>query len=1241
MDPSKATKVVDVFKAIFKRIAIAALETNIVLPIVTQVVGSMPSLFGITAPTGAAGGTTAGSATGSLTSSATNWGLSKAGGWAMDKMGLSSGMNNLMNTPLWGSAVSMSSTGAAAYGGTLVANPGLYGPGLVQAGSLNAANGVVNAGNTAALNASYSGTTSGAAGTAGGTLGGILGSAGAGAFGGMLRGLAGTATNSKAVGGISGAALGAGYLSSLLGLGAMGGPIGLAIAAVVGGIMGMLSTQKKSVGPNAAGNLYVDEKGAKSGPAAGDNGMDGSGMSAITDGVAQAINTIVGGVGGSYKKGLPEQNLGHITYFQEGDKWSLQNMAGGDKVGEKQTFNSQEELVQGLIRQTLQRMDQGGQVTGFNEDVRTSLRNSKATKAEDLATDVVFASGFRKDLDALTASLNPVSNQLKEFTAAAKEIGEQVKTNLLDWSAKAKELGLATDAQLIPAMRNGLMAMMGLGPIVQPLRGLDAVTKQAEINLETLKPALEAAGYTAAEQADIASRYIAKFRQDYLDGVNLIQRQGDTAVAALVDPNARLSMADRFKMAGMPTDAPGMAAMAIGIENVEAKARGGVLTFGDLRAALVLVDEQWRAGVLTAEQYQASVSSLTESWQTSMAVADAIRRGGNTVTQAIDPSGYRVDAGGMLADAGVTMSVGLRGLTTDMDNFLTALGRGSAQAGDLTYVANQLAGALRTGAITADQYTTLVQGVTQAWTTAQQTATEAARAAATRDGMRANWVVRAAELSGASVWATSMRTDLAAAQERQDAWAAGMRGSDFDQLNLVLAAERANAVFAAAKADYLEGLDRQIQAITDNTAAARERAQADKAFLEAVSNARADRRVDANISPFTSEERLADLRQQAEETYRKALDGDENARGRLIDILNRKDELARQVYAGSNLSDFRSSDAMLATLEEKLGAQLSSDERAIHLADSTVKELQTQRAQAQRMGERNLQSLDSLRTTFNDSFAGMQRALTALAPVSGQDGSLSGVISRATAEQLPDLIAMAKSGGTDLYMQALRRADALGQYQYSYQTPADVYQKSTTMTLETLNSIAQAVGFAGGYVRDFNLWLQATGNGAAFNEVVRRYDPATPAPTKQYERGGVVGAYEAGGVVGNGVWGRDSVLARYAGGGLIALAGGEGVLTAAATAAMGGKSAIDAINRGGLPMATIRPAAITMLMAVGRASNDDRALQRLDALVSRFDRFLDGQGRALRQAGEIGEDTVEELMTLRRAVADTRARFAA
>lgn len=77
---------------------------------------------------------------------------------------------------------------------------------------------------------------------------------------------------------------------------------------------------------------------------------------------------------------------------------------------------------------------------------------------------------------------------------------------------------------------------------------------------------------------------------------------------------------------------------------------------------------------------------------------------------------------------------------------------------------------------------------------------------------------------------------------------------------------------------------------------------------------------------------------------------------------------------------------------------------------------------------------------------------------------------------------------------------------------------------------------------------------------------ANAAPLSGMAMGGLVGQY-AGGMVGNGRYNVDSVLARYAGGGNIALAGGEYV-TRASSVNAGTKRALDYVNRtGSLPPA--------------------------------------------------------------------------
>ncbi|SMH62528.1 tape measure protein [Azospirillum agricola] len=757
-------------KAVMSEVIQAALTLTVLNPMKNWMTGgNAPSLFSV------GGSATGAQSGGGLTGSLTNTALSKGGGWAFDK--LTGGVSLMDKVDLWGA----NALGIGTATSTIV--PAVGGQAATFAATtINPA--------TGSLAAYNSWGTAGAQGAGAAVNGGIsayLGAAGAGAFGGMIGGYLGTATNSKVVGGLSGAALGAGagYLATIMGLSSLGGPVGAAVGAVVGAIMGLLGTVKASVGPNAAGNLYLDKTGTKSGPSAGDNGMDGTDLTAITDAVSQSVNTIISGIGASFRSGQSEMNFGHIEYYQKDNKWSYTPMLAGNTAGEKQEYGSQEEMVAGIIRDTLKRLDAGGYVSGVNADVRTALTNSKATKAEDLATDVEYAAGFRQQLNALTASLDPTNNQLAEFTKSAKELGEKVKTNIVDWASKARELGLATDAELLPALQNGLTAMLGLGPVVQPLRGLDAVTEQARINFETLAPSLAAAGFTAGQQVDLQTRYLAKAREDYLTNVNLIQAQGDTAVAALLDPSARLSAVTRMTANGFDMTISGMERMGRTIDAVELSARTGSLTVGDLTFALGQIDEQWRSGALTAEQYNASIQSITTAWQTSMAVANTLRQGDWTVTSAIDPT-RKQDAGAILADAGIVeTAAGVAGFRTQLGAFLTTARAGTATAADLTYTHGQLQGLLRSGVITTQQYQTVLGTLTGAYTDAT---TSAATLAAT---------IRTGSASVAAL-ADPTRTSSAAdilADAGIDVAAAGV-GAFATQLDAFLVTARSGAATA-------------------------------------------------------------------------------------------------------------------------------------------------------------------------------------------------------------------------------------------------------------------------------------------------------------------------------------------------------------------------------------------------------------------------------------------------------------
>ncbi|SMF92360.1 hypothetical protein SAMN02982917_0574 [Azospirillum oryzae] len=408
---AKAGDALQFFKNWAKRLAVEMLNQNIVLPITMQIVGSMPSLFGIQAPAGAAGA--AGNATGGLTNTV----LSKAISWGADKLGLTGGMDQLMNTTLIGSAGGWAMAAPASVTAATAAP-------ITGAASLNAATGVAAAGNTGVANTLYAGAASGVSGS-GITLSGVLGAAGPAALAGMGAGYLGTMANSKAVGGLSGAALGAGagYLSTIVGLSSLGGPIGAAIGAVVGAIVGLLGTQKATVGKTASADVTINAggKSATFGNIQTDNEGDpetgkalGTALSGIYSIAAMGGGTLTKdfGIGQTAAKGL---YVGGSVPYKEFGK-------GDNAIGD-------------LLRYTL--LEQGGLKDGGANTI-AALKATKAKDWEEAAKDI----GLGASIDAGTTALAALDKSLNSFTKSAKETTAEAMKPMLEEFERAKKLGI-------------------------------------------------------------------------------------------------------------------------------------------------------------------------------------------------------------------------------------------------------------------------------------------------------------------------------------------------------------------------------------------------------------------------------------------------------------------------------------------------------------------------------------------------------------------------------------------------------------------------------------------------------------------------------------------------------------------------------------------------------------------------------------------------------------------------------
>ncbi|MGA1856919.1 phage tail length tape measure family protein [Azospirillum sp. 11R-A] len=466
MDPSKATSMVDVFKSIFKRIALAALEANIVLPIVTQVVGAMPSLFGIQAPAGAGGVAGASQGSGGLMSNATNlFSLGRAG-WQM-----LSGGSGLAATQAAGSFAT-SSLGEAL--------------GL----STSAAGVIPEAAATDMMLTSTGNAVVGAAGTIGAAMP-------YGVVGGVLGGLAGTAMNSKAGGALVGAAAGAGAAgigAGIWGMSAVGGPWGIAAAAVISAVMAMLGTQKKTVGPNSSGNVTLDGSGGfRTDQALADNGADAGQMQQVTDSIAKAMNAVITGIGGKLTGG-DGANTGLIQYFQKDNKWFVTPQVG-DKAGQKTEFTDQSQAVQFYMRESLKGLIGNGSLTGVNDDVKTVLAKSNATTSESLTKHLQLAATFQDSVDAMNNAIGLEDTARKQGKTAAADLTIAIK----DFRQTASDAGLdATKAA--NATRNWVDTLVS-GADPKTYTVYEAQAAQYRAQWSNMGDVLQAVGYSAADAA--------------------------------------------------------------------------------------------------------------------------------------------------------------------------------------------------------------------------------------------------------------------------------------------------------------------------------------------------------------------------------------------------------------------------------------------------------------------------------------------------------------------------------------------------------------------------------------------------------------------------------------------------------------------------------------------------------------------------------------------------------------------
>lgn len=314
----------------------------------------------------------------------------------------------------------------------------------------------------------------------------------------------------------------------------------------------------------------------------------------------------------------------------------------------------------------------------------------------------------------------------------------------------------------------------------------------------------------------------------------------------------------------------------------------------------------------------------------------------------------------------------------------------------------------------------------------------------------------------------------------------------------------AQAAVDRAKADLRSAYDEEARAIEGTISRL-------KSFITSIEKFKVSLKLDDQLSPLSPFDKFAEAQKRFQEVSQKALAGDETAMGELEDVSRQYLEEARAYYASSEqyFAIFTQVEAILDQALSSAKGQLSTSEQQLVTLKDQVSKL----------------------IDINDSVMSVADAIAAL-------------------------------------QSSIDKLDGLGGSSEEFD-PAKHWSKSVKDFYGQLQSYKKETGSSVAPAEIASVWsaFASAGSGKEYDMLARAYTEILKGlmPKSGMQFGGIVGAYAGGGIVGNGIYDRDSVLARYAGGGNIALAGGEFV-TRATSVNNRTSPTLDYINRtGSLP----------------------------------------------------------------------------
>lgn len=315
-------------------------------------------------------------------------------------------------------------------------------------------------------------------------------------------------------------------------------------------------------------------------------------------------------------------------------------------------------------------------------------------------------------------------------------------------------------------------------------------------------------------------------------------------------------------------------------------------------------------------------------------------------------------------------------------------------------------------------------------------------------------------------------------------------------------------------------------------------------------------RLNDDRSPLSGYDQFLEAQKTFRDIQAKAMAGDEDAQAQLVSVSTDYLDEARAYYASSDryFDAFYEVEGSLKAADAKAGVQITAAQAALDQAKSQVS---------------LLISIDDGVKTIPAAIAALQAAIANTKAVQTQvdAGRYFGVN--------PERNRMIDTGLQSIGL------NYGGNYGFQADGSDPFYQWRSALDAATRSQVEQIIN--------------------SYIDINR-------------QAGGLIPGFANGGMVGNGIWNKDSVVARYAGGGAIGLAGGEMVISAPKVTAQT-YPVLDQINRTGRAPGNDNGA---LIAEVARLS---AKLDRLTAVTAEGSMLVagkvaEGNGHARAQVGE-------------------------